>query len=494
MATSEKPTSRTTLLRHSFWFAAAGAINKSAGLLLLPVYTGWLSTEEYGLLALALVLRTLIENVAHLGMGGAVIREILHEKSDPCRTLGTALIFLGLETTLLCTVLVSSAPAISSWILGDASAAPLITLAAMSAIPGVVVALALARLRAEHRARDFALGSIFQFASSAVFGVVAVVVLERGAMGVLEAGLSANILLAGLLWPLIRGGGKPAWDSHLLRRMLRFSLPLVGTMLVAHVMTSSDRFFLANFATMAEVGLYAVGYQLGMAMNLPVQAVQWAWPACLFSLASERGAQEKLAGLVRDYTVAMAGMAVAVCLFAEELLWALTPASYHAASAIVPGVVAACFLNGWRHMSNSALAVRNRTYLALPCGLVAAGLNLVLNAWWIPQHGWRGAIAATVISYGVWTALQFAANQRVWRIPYPWKSILWTVGTGISLVLLAQTMPDVAWPWRLAGKVGLLTLFPLLTVPRSLTWLARRLHAWTDREQKPAPSPAWKSP
>ncbi|SSW69715.1 hypothetical protein AVE30378_03680 [Achromobacter veterisilvae] len=74
-----------------------------------------------------------------------------------------------------------------------------------------------------------------------------------------------------------------AFDPTLMKKMLRFSLPLLPSGLMSYVFMVSDRMFIAEFNGAHELGLYSVALQLAAAAGLVFSAVLPAWESWVFT-------------------------------------------------------------------------------------------------------------------------------------------------------------------------------------------------------------------
>ena len=80
-------------------------------------------------------------------------------------------------------------------------------------------------------------------------------------------------------------------DRPLLRRMNRFGLPLVPSMLALWMLNFGDRFFILKLADASEVGVYSIGSRIASAMVLLLTAFRAAWPAFAFSIEDDERAR-----------------------------------------------------------------------------------------------------------------------------------------------------------------------------------------------------------
>ena len=99
--------------------------------------------------------------------------------------------------------------------------------------------------------------------------------------------------------PLIR----PMFSVDVLRQSLAFGLPRVPHAAAQQVIAVGDKFILAVFRPIAEVGIYSMGVSFGLTQKLFLSAFEYAWAPFYYSAARERGAAALFA-TVTTYGVA----------------------------------------------------------------------------------------------------------------------------------------------------------------------------------------------
>jgi O-antigen/teichoic acid export membrane protein len=384
----------------------------------LPLYTRYLSPTEYGVLALLLVTGQIATVLSQVGMGAAMFREIIYVETDRRLVESTTLLFLTTVSLAVLATAWSVSPWLSSLMFGQTDLTTLLRWTFATSAVGIVEAILLARLRIEQRPMLYSLLALARFVVGAVMVVVFLVVLDRGLTGLVEAtaitaGLFALVYLSFLLKDF-----RLAFSVPVLRRMLRFGLPLVPAAVFGLSMATSDRYFLQHYRTTAQLGIYSLGYTIGQIMALFVNAVQLAWPAHMFEIAKQPDAEKNLARMFTYYCGVVGVLSLGVSLFAEEILLIMATPEYYGAANVVPWIAAAYAFWGMSFMVNSGLTTRDKMkYSGLLVSVVAV-INLGLNFWLIPRHGIMGAAWATLASYALLAVVQTAVNQRFWRIPY----------------------------------------------------------------------------
>lgn len=448
------------LARHSAVYGAGTFLPRLLALVLVPIYTRHLAMAEYGLLALIVVAQSALAIVLQLGLGPALFREVLHEGTGEARVMTTAVVAVLLWTIGLGAGLLVAAEPVARLALGDAGHAGALRLAIVATALGAVQPLAMAHLRIHQRAAAFSALAVAQVVVLGTLSILFVVGLDGGLAGLLWAQILAAALYGLAALALLRPVLAPALDGAALRRMLRMGRPIVLLNLAAMIMTSADRLLLGRHATAEVVAVYALGYSVGLAMNLAVQAVQLGWPAQLYPLARRPDGPLLVGRLATWYLAAMAYFGLALVAFAPELVALLAPPSYAGAVVVVPWVVAAYLLYGLRFMTNAALELRNEFGRAVPVIAFAAALDLVLCALWIPRHGMLGAAWATLAAYAALFAGQAALNARLMPIPYQARRLATIAAVWAGLAALGTRLPS-GEPIDLLAKAGLLAAYPV---------------------------------
>ncbi|MDQ3472714.1 MAG: oligosaccharide flippase family protein [Acidobacteriota bacterium] len=195
-------------------------------------------------------------------------------------------------------------------------------------------------------------------------------------------------------------------DRDLLRRMLKFSLPLLPASLVGYMSTNYlDAFFITHYLSSAHLGVYAVVYLIsGTALQLPLLVGTILIP--LFITLQVDGTDDRarrfmlnglpllalIWGIACSFLAAIGSYAFPQ-IFGEQfkeignLLWPLM------AAAALTGPV----LMGYAPFSHS----KSITYIAMLAAIAAALVNVILNFLLIPRFGLVGCAWATTAAFAV---------------------------------------------------------------------------------------------
>jgi O-antigen/teichoic acid export membrane protein len=454
-------------LKHAAVYGLAGLLVQAAGLVLLPIYLRCLGPGDYGVLE---VVGRLAETIGTCLLFGGFRQALMtfyqQAPDEPGRgrvvtatfVLVAAVCAVGGAVTLLLS------PWLGSWLAGasDAPLAPwLIRLATLAILLEPFTLIPLALLQARIESRSYVTVIVAQFLVRVGLSILMVRALDWGVTGALAATAltAAGFGLFTSTRELRRSAG--ALDLRLLGSLVWFALPMLPGGLCFFLLHHGDRFFLLHWASTAEVGMYALGYKLGMVVAVfSVTPLYMVWSSQMYAVAQTPQAAQVFGQVFRRILSAYLLVGLGVCLFAGEMVTLLGGDAYAPAAWFVPPVVLACCFQAAASLMDAGLYVRHRTGLKLGVTVATAAVMLALYAALIPGWGGKGAALATVGGFAFLAVGTFLVSQRVFPVCYPWARLAGLAGLAGGLWLVGQAVPTGAW--GIIAKGGLLVAGPAL--------------------------------
>jgi O-antigen/teichoic acid export membrane protein len=489
------------LLRGSLLYTLGNFLPRIGAFLLLPAYTVAMSPSQFGVLSLMISLIGLLAIVYRLGLDGALLR--FHFDVAPARrptlyfsaTLTTLLVSAGLSLLIAAAVAPFFSrifPGVAFWPYGVLALA----ITATTALQYVPASL----FRAIERPELFLAFGLGVFGLGTAATLFFLFVFERGAGGALAGQLVGGLAVVAVTVAILVPMPRYRYDRELMRRALRFGLPLLPHGLAGWSLNFSDRWLLgltiglSTVATQAAVGIYSFGYVIGQAGALVAISFNAAWVPFWYA----RGDGERGPGLLREATTlvmaVLAVLTVAVAAFAPELTRLLATRRWgnDALGAIDVTVIVsfASLVYGLYFMVVSTVFLR-KTTAALPLlTLVAGATNVIANLLLIPRLGIAGAAWSTLAGYAMLALLTWWYGARSYPISLDVPRLLVMLGGAIAAVMVSRLIrPEAVGSW-VAGPahVGIAVAFAALLVPVLLGPLAsfRRLLAEERAEERQA--------
>jgi O-antigen/teichoic acid export membrane protein len=256
-------------------------------------------------------------------------------------------------------------------------------------------------------------------------------------------------------------------DTGKLRASLRYGLPLVPHMLGGWMFSLADRVLINKLVGDAEAGLYTVGYQMGLGMNIVSTAINFAWSPFFFSQVKEKGdaAKGELAKISTYWVLVTCFIFLLISLFCREAVGLLTEPEYHEAYHIVPLVAGGYLFIGLYFITSTPLFWLGKTphiaAVTITSGLLNVGLNLLL----IPHMQMMGSALATLISCAFQFIAAAALAHKWFPMPYEyWRLAKIFAATGACYLAAYITSQYVDFWWHFVIKLGITASFPLLLV------------------------------
>lgn len=450
------------LAKHSAIYGLGGLVSRILAILLLPLYTRYLTPADYGAVETLVALSAVLVTVLRLGISSAFFRFYFDSREAAHRLLVVRTSFwftMTMATAGLAAGLILAEP-ISQALFATGDRQWLVRASFVALWAQMNYEQLTALFRVEERSLQFVYASLTNILITVGATVAFVVGLRWGATGVVVGNFAGTLCVYTGLLACRRAQLGLQFDRTLLREMNRFGLPLVPSALALWALNFSDRFFLVKLSGAGEVGLYSLGGKLASAMVLLLTAFRTAWPAFAYSIEDEREARRTYGFVLTYLLFAATWLALALGLLSPWLVRLLTTPDFYAASRVVaPLAFAAAAFGGYIVIAIGVGRARRTQFNWVVTG-AAAALNAALNLILIPPYGMMGAAVATVAAYAVMFAGMAWWSQRVYPVPYQWRRVATLGAAGVGLCALGKAL-HVDLPLAIALTVA----YPLVLLP-----------------------------
>jgi O-antigen/teichoic acid export membrane protein len=437
MTLARRRESLAALLQESLIYGAGMVLARGLGILLTPILARVFDAREFGILDLLQTAALLCSLLLSVQMESALLRYYPddHDRGPLLTTYLVTQVALG----VLFVAAVYGIGVPLAHTLGGFDAPGAIMAAAGSVVAGLLYTHALTLLRAERKAATasavIAVNTVLNLS-----GVGALVVTLRwGLAGVfLARALTDGACAAGVVWGCrLRYTGGFSWP--VLRRYLRFGLPLTPSGLMTFGTAHIGKVLLLPYASVADVGLLAVANRVATVLKLSLMAFRQAWLPYAFSIAQREDADSQYAQAFRGYARVGLACGLAFVLFAREAVLVMAGAQYLGARMLLGLLTAGSILGGLPYLFNIGLLLGDRTeYYTVAVG--ASSTVTVLGSWlFIARYGLIGAPIAGVLGSVVLAVLVLYFSQRVRPIPYDLKAVWLLIGATVALGGLGAT-------------------------------------------------------
>jgi PST family polysaccharide transporter len=265
----------TRALRGVFWAYGSYAGGRLLSLLATAILARLLVPDQFGLVALALVFISLLETVADLGLGQALVvaKDDFEDRAD---TVFRFTVLIGLVLTLLA----AGASPLAARFFDEPELTKLLPILGLTFM---LRSLGSTHYAIAQRDLDFRTRTGAEVAEVAVRGLVgvALAIAGFGAYSLVFGYLAGTLTLDIVLWALVRWRPRLTRRRTHLREMVRFGGTLSAVNVIAALIANVDDLFVGRVLGTTALGFYTLAFRLPelLILNLSVVASRVLFPA-----------------------------------------------------------------------------------------------------------------------------------------------------------------------------------------------------------------------
>jgi O-antigen/teichoic acid export membrane protein len=456
----------TKAVKHTTIYASGVIMARIASFIMLPIYTRFLTPADYGIIELLQMTLDFVAVVLGFQIGGAVFRHYMlyDDPKDKKEVISTALLLVVAANLTGILILGFAARPVAGLALGSVDRAGLLRLFSLSLVFGSAAETGFVFIRAEQRPWLFVGYSMLRLVLQLGLNIYFLVFRHLHVEGAVYSAVLSGGLMCGALgvYTWARVGLRWSWDKA--RELITFSWPLMLASIGAYYITFGDRFFLRAFATMAEVGIYSLGYRFAFLLV----AVAWTPFTSIWDSEQYQVFKRSDARLVYGRTFVVASFlltfaSVGIAIFARDVLMVMSDAQFWPAAKVVPALLAAYVFQCWTGFANLGIMVARDTRQITIGTFVSVAVITVGYAALIPLFGGMGAAWATLAGMVARFAWIYEKARRHYDMELPWRVVAQLSAlAGILYVASRLAPPSLLWaiPWHLT----LVLAFPVLAI------------------------------
>lgn len=441
-------------------YQLADVVSKFIAVILLPVYTRYITPEGYGVVELLVNGVILISILVRFGMIESFLRYYFTDEDEERRDAlaRRAVLFLLIATTIVALILALFAGPVSRVVLGYEDVTTL-RIATLGLWTFTNLELAYGLLRVDERLRLYAVASVSNVLLTVASSVVLVVFAGKGARGLLLGNYGSSTVVLFALWFALRHRLRPRRaQAEEMRVLLRFGLPTVPAEASVYALSIVDRYYLFHHRSPAVAGLYSIAVKLAGAVAFIVRAFQYAWPPLAYSVTDDHEAG-RLYGLVTTYYMFVSGWVVAgLALEGRWIVRLLAAPDFHDAYKALPWVALGWALYGLWVVFLAVAGRAKVTERNFPAAIAGLAANVALLLLLVPPLGLAGAGLALCGAYVVMLGIMHLLTRHAFPVAFEWRRL-----THLTLIVGGLAAAgDLALPT--SGVVGFIS--------RALVWAA----------------------
>lgn len=417
------------LVSNSFIFAIGNLGSKAIAFLLVPLYTYYLSTSEYGTVDLTITTINMLLPIISLSIFEGILRFVMDKKNDTKEVISNSVLiaFMGYLVFLL------TYP-ILNWfnVLGD-NLVYLYVILFIKMFEQIFAQYA----RAIGKVKIFASNGILLTFTLAVFNILFLVVLELGVPGYFFAMMISyfiSTIYLALTTGLYRNFTWPMYDKELTKNLLTFSIPMVPNSLMWWMINASSRYFIGFFVGISANGLFAVASRIPSLINILNQVFTQAWQISAIEEYNKESKPE-FYNNVFSYLSAILLIGSSLLLVGLKVIFdVLFSADFYSSWQVVPFLLLGTIFSSFSSFLGTNYVVAKQTKGVFKTSFYGGVISLICNGVLIPLFGIIGAGLSSMLSFFAIFIIRYYDTKDYVNLSINWFSLLSSIG-----IILIQT-------------------------------------------------------
>jgi O-antigen/teichoic acid export membrane protein len=429
------------LISHTSIYMLGDILRRVVSLIMLPIYTRYLTPADYGVVELLSMLLDFASIIFGARVGQAVFRYYCTAESEHDRrsiissALALSVVLNGLGAFM---VTIFSGP-LAIAIFSDESLKTYIALYSISMLLAPFMDIPLVYIRAQQKPWVFLVFSITKLALQLSLNIYLVVILEMHVEGVIYSAVISSAVMSLLLL----GYTIPRTGIHVSMRISRnlfsFSLPLKLATIGSFYLTFGDRYILNIYADLTQVGIYALGYKFGFILLLLTwDPFENMWDAEKYAIYNKPNAITIYQRVFLYSSSILVLVGLCISLYSKDLITFMADPAFLDAYRIVPIIIIAYILQAWTRYCDLGILLKENTNQIALAGMV--GVLVITAAYFtlIPLYGIYGAAWSTVIGFLARFLWTYWKGIQHYNMRLPWGKV-------IAIAMLASVIYPVSF-------------------------------------------------
>ncbi|MCD7731022.1 MAG: lipopolysaccharide biosynthesis protein [Oscillospiraceae bacterium] len=432
------------LVNNTLIFAIGTFGAKLLSFVLVRLYTGCMSTEEYSTADLLYQTVNVLYPIVTLSMADALIRFGIDKayNNKKIYTVALTATFGGLAVLAAFTPLINSIEAFKGYGL----------LLFVYCFFSSLKQLASSFIRARGLVKLFAADGIISTLIIVISNLILLLKFDLGVTGyVCSIIISDALTLLGLvvIAELYKYVDFKRLDKQLFKEMLKYSLPLMPTYILWWITSASDRWFVIGMIGSHDNGIYSAAYKIPTLLLLVTTLFYQAWQMSAIENKDQKDLPDFYSRIYSAYSsvlfIGAAGLIMIVKPFTYMLVDNDPEKNYIFAYHYTPILIIAMIFQCLCQFLSSIYNVRKKSVNSLLTSLVAAVVNVVLNALLIPRLGVYGAALATAASYFACFMVRIFDARSYIRFDVSWFKLIVNLVVVGYMAIVAVLEPKMTY-------------------------------------------------
>lgn len=414
------------LLLNTGLFAFSQFGTKLIAFFLVPIYTYYMSSEQFGITDMSTTVISFLVPLATLSISDAVLRFVIDDNDCKDRYISIGVSFLIISTVVVCIL----TPLLNiSWFGGLGEYKFLFILCYIANVCSSFFGLV---SRSLNQVKLIPISSIVTSLVTSGLAIFLIAYLGYRTEGYFWSLIVGNISGALVYFLFGRHYRYINFSFHkddisFLKRMLQYSVPMVPNTLFWWVGVSINRFFITGLIGIGASGLFAAAQKIPSLLNTVAGIFQQAWQLSAFQEFKKNDISRFFSTIFCLYHSAIAITGSVIIILSQWLASILLQKEFYSVWPLISILILAFYFNILNSFYGTIYTTTMNTKHLMTTTVAGAFSSIVLTWIMIKIAGIYGAAFAMVFSNMLVLILRILNSRQILKIDANWAAIIFTV-------------------------------------------------------------------
>ena len=430
------------LLNNTLIITIGTVCTKLVTFFLLPLYTGILSTEEYGILDLLNVLVALLLPIVTFQVEQAIFRELINARENEKNI--REIISNGVFSVILQCICFGVLFIIIFPIIKNEYKIYL----AINVMTSIFSSLALQISRGLGENRKYSIGSFISASFTIIFNVIFLVVLKMRVRGLLLGTMIGQVVCIMYLFVSLRLSSYISVkliEDKIIKKLWKYSIPLIPNAISWWVFGSSDRVIVTVFLGLPMNGILSAASKFS-AMYITIYNIfNMSWTESIALHIDDKDANKYFSKVFNLIMKIFISFAVVLISTMPVLYPMMINNRYSYGYTVVPILILGSLFNVVVGLISVIYVGKKNTRAIANTSIISAILNIVIHIVLIKFIGLYAAAVSTLASYFIMAVYRYCdINKKYFKIELDLNMIGNSI-VAIIIVIIAYYINNIYW-------------------------------------------------
>jgi O-antigen/teichoic acid export membrane protein len=447
--------------KNTFVYTLGGALTRGVAILLLPIYTNYLSPAEYGIVDLFIIIASIANIIIALEISEGIGRyyQDAKDEKEKAEYTSSAFWFTCLAYLLFLSISLFFSNTLSFWLLGDFSKQNIFILAVFAIATNGIFFFTKSQLKWQIQAKDSVVTALLNVFVVTIVAVYLLVVEGLKLESIFIGQIAGNIISSFVCILYAKKSYRFTFCISKIKQMISYSMPLVFSGIGLFIAMYIDRIAIKDLLGLDELGIYSIAYRFAGVAFLVLAGFQKSLSPLVFKHYKEENTPSDISKIFDIFIIFALFVVSGAILFNKELVVLFTTDAYYSSASLIPILTMAVFFSNM-YIFAPGIAIAKKTKLILIFTATSAILNIILNYILIPIFGLNAAAYATLISSISVFLIYTILSHRFYPIFYQVKKILLS---SMLMLIVSYSLTSIFYEIKLISII--IKMICLLLVP-----------------------------